>query len=118
MPNTLYLISVLANFLSIIFALIGLFLVIMNWNEWKKTSMNIIKARVFLDKKFLEKTWFYVVGAGALITFRRIYRYLELTTDFNGNSNMEVLFDIFGFFVILLLVLVAYAWYKLIKSHS
>jgi len=118
MSNTLHTLSILVNILSIIVALIGLLLVIMNWMVWKKTSMNIIKARVFLDKKFLEKTWFYVVCAGALITFRRIYRYLELTADLNVSSNMEVLFDIFGFFVILLLVLVAYEWYKLIQSHS
>ena len=118
MSDTLHLISVLANFLSIIFALIGLFLVIMNWKVWKTTNMNILKAKVFLDKTFLEKIWFYVVCAGALITFRRIYRYLELTTDLNVNSNMNVLFDIMGLLVIFLLVLVAYEWYKLIKSHS
>jgi len=118
MSYTLHTLSILANILSIIVGLIGLFMVIMNWKKWKKTSMNIIKAKVFLDKKFLEKIWFYVVGAGALITFRRIYRYLELTTDWNVNGNVEALFDIMGFFVILLLVLVAYEWYKLIQSHS
>jgi uncharacterized membrane protein len=117
MNNSLHTISILANILSIIFALIGFLMVIMNWNIWKKTSMDIIKARVFLDKKFLQKIWLYVVGAGALITFRRLYRYMELTTDLNVNNTMEALFDISGFFTIFLLVLVAYEWYRLIQSH-
>ncbi len=118
MPNTLHTISVYANLLAILIALIGFWMVVKNWMVWKRTSMNILKAKVFLDKTFLERTWFYVVCAGALITFRRIYRYLELTADLNVNSNMEVLFDIMGLLVIFLLVLVAYEWYKLIQSHS
>lgn len=116
MSDTLHQVSVLLNLLSIVLAFIGLYLVIKNWFVWKKTSMNIIKARVFLDKEFLEKTWFYVVAAGALIAFRRIYRYLELTTDVAANLTSEVIFDITGFVVILLLVLMAYQWYKLMHS--
>ena len=111
-------ISVLSNFLSIILAIIGLYLVYKNWLVWKKTSLNIIKARAFLNKEFLERNWFFIVVAGGLIALRRVYRCIELSRDSTINDPMEVLFDILGFVVIFLLVLMAYQWYKIIQDHN
>jgi len=43
MPNTLHPISVLANISSIIFAIFGFIMVIMNWREWKNTETVTIR---------------------------------------------------------------------------
>jgi hypothetical protein len=117
MYENLEFISVLSNFLSIILAIIGLFLVYKNWIIWKRTSLDIIKARAFLNKEFLERNWFLVVVAGGLIALRRVYRFIELSRDPTINNAMEILFDIVGFVVILLLVLMAHQWYKIIQHH-
>lgn len=118
MYENLEIISILSNFLSILLAIIGLYLVYKNWIVWKKTSLNIIKARAFLNKEFLERNWFYVVAAGGLIALRRVYRCIELSRDATINDPTEVLFDIIGFVVILLLVLMAYQWYKIIQDRE
>lgn len=118
MYENLEIISILSNFLSILLAIIGLYLVYKNWIVWKKTSLNIIKARAFLNKEFLERNWFYVVAAGGLIALRRVYRCIELSRDSTINDPMEILFDIIGFVVILLLVLMAYQWYKIIQDRE
>ncbi len=118
MYENLEIISIVSNYLSVILAIIGLYLVYKNWFVWKKTSLNIIKARAFLNKEFLERNWFYVVVAGGLIALRRVYRCFELSRDSTINDPMEVLFDLLGFVVILLLVLMAYQWYKIIQDHD
>ncbi|MCL7414607.1 MAG: hypothetical protein M8349_00900 [ANME-2 cluster archaeon] len=112
------LVSIFFNLASIILGLLGLYFVIKNWQTWQKIGVDLIKARAFLDKKFLEKNWLYLVIVGGIIMFRRIYRYLELySTEFPGVGVIEVLFDFLGFLVILILVLMAYQWYKIIQSH-
>jgi hypothetical protein len=109
-------ISILSSLLSIVLAIVGLYLVCKNWIVWKKTSLDIIKARAFLNKEFLERNWFLVVVAGGLIALRRVYRFIELSRDPTINNPMEVLFDIVGFVVIFLLVLMAYQWYTIIQN--
>lgn len=116
MYESLEFISILSSLLSIVLAIVGLYLVCKNWIVWKKTSLDIIKARAFLNKEFLERNWFLVVVAGGLIALRRVYRFIELSRDPIINNPMEVLFDIVGFVVIFLLVLMAYQWYTIIQN--
>lgn len=118
MYENLEIISILANYLSVILAIIGLYFVYKNWVVWKKTSLNIIKARAFLNKEFLERNWFFLVIAGGLIAFRRLYRCIELSRDSTINDPVEILFDIIGFVVIVLLVFMAYQWYKIIQEQK
>lgn len=111
-------ISIIVNILSIVLALIGLFFVIRNWRVWRKIGLDIIKAKAFLNKEFLEWNWVCIVVVGALIIIRRLFRFHELMTGETISPELKVIFDILGFFVILLLVLIAYQWYKLIHDHK
>lgn len=116
---TYHVLSQTFTILSIILGLFGLSFVMKNWLLWQKTSMDIIKARAFLDKKFLEQNWLCLVVVGGIIMFRRMYRYAELhqyTSVYMGAG--EVLFDFLGFVVIFILVTMAYQWYKIIRSHA
>ncbi|MCG7848945.1 MAG: hypothetical protein MIO93_07170 [ANME-2 cluster archaeon] len=117
--ETYHLLSLAFNVASIILGLLGLFLVIKNWLVWKEKSLDVIKARAFLDKKFLEKNWIYLVLVGGIIMSRRVYRYIELNSNgYVEHGVIELLFDFLGFFVILILVVMAYQWYKIIQTNS
>lgn len=111
-------ISIIANLISILLALIGFYFVYKNWCIWKRSKINILKARAFLNTEFLEKIWLYVVTVGGLVMTRRIYRFFELTLVIEGHPYIEVLFDLIGTMVMLILVLMAYQWYKLVHTHS
>ena len=110
-------ISIIANLISILLALMGFYFVYKNWCIWKKSRIEILKARAFLNTEFLEKIWLYVVIVGGLVMTRRIYRFFELTLEIEGHPYIEVLFDIIGTIVIFMLVLMAYQWYKLVHTH-
>ncbi|MCG7849786.1 MAG: hypothetical protein MIO93_11505 [ANME-2 cluster archaeon] len=118
MTNISFSISLIANLISILLALTGFYFVYKNWCIWKNARFEILKARAFLNKKFLEKNWLYIVIAGGLIMVRRIYRFFELTFEYEGHPEIEVIFDLIGCAVILVLVLMAYQWYKLMHTHS
>jgi hypothetical protein len=50
---------------------------------------------------------------------RRVYRYIELNSNgYVEHGVIELLFDFLGFFVILILVVMAYQWYKIIQTNS
>ncbi len=101
---------------SVITALAGLFFVFRIWTVWKRVDREILKARVFLNRDFLEKNWTYVFLAGAFIAMRRVMQLLELL-GFSMNSEwVTYLYDLMGIIVIVLLVMLAYHWYKLVYS--
>ena len=118
MENIFALISIIANLISILLALMGFYFVYKNWCIWKRSRIEILKARAFLNTEFLEKIWLYVVIVGGLVMTRRIYRFFELTLEIEGHPYIEVLFDIIGTIVIFMLVLMAYQWYKLVHTPS
>lgn len=99
---------------SIILALIGLFLVVRIWMKWKNIDKDVLKARVFLDKKFLEKNWIYVFLTGASIT---IHKSLELlmASGYILNDWIELLSGFFEFSALVFLIILAYEWFKLIS---
>lgn len=118
MSNIFSLFSIFINQISIVLALIGLYYVYKIWRIWKEVGIVGIKARAFLDKKFLKNQLFGLILVCVLITIRRIYRYFHLTIDFTETQVMEVIFDIFGLIVIILIVLMIYQYYKLILILS
>lgn len=98
---------------SVIVAFIGLFFVVKTWKVWMHTDINVLKARVFLNRDFLIKNWVLVFLAGAFITIRRVAQLMDLM-EFHMNESGIILFDLLGFAVIALLVLLAYYWYNLL----
>ena len=119
MSDILNLISIFTNLASILLALLGLYFVYENWRIWKRLGLDIIKAKAFLNKEFLEWNWICLVVAGGLIMSRRVYKTLQLTKEGIVSSQFnEVVFDIIGLIVIILLVLMAYQWYRLIHEGN
>ena len=101
---------------SVATALAGLFFVLKIWMVWKRVDKEVLKARVFLNHDFLEKNWIYVFMAGAFIAVRRVIQLQELL-GFSVNSGwVTYLYDLVGVIVTVLLVMLAYYWYRLVYS--
>jgi len=103
--------------LTIVFAGIAICISIINWIRWKKIEPETTKARVFLDKKFLDTnfklTFATVVIVGGMLSFHSIMEYFELVgIDFAG-------FYLYYYSLLPLamgcLVLLSYMWFKLLN---
>ncbi|MBU4077641.1 MAG: hypothetical protein KKI06_13230 [Euryarchaeota archaeon] len=112
MENTINIILVSS---SVILGFIGFFFVLKIWLVWKRVDTNVLKARVFLDPKFLIRNWVYIFIAGAFIVMRRILELFKLL-KIPVLEDMTIIFDLMGLVVVALLVLLAYHWYKLVDS--
>lgn len=101
---------------SVLIAFAGLFFVLKIWLVWGQVDRSVLKARVFLDDKFLVRNWTYIFTAGAFIVIRRIIELLGLLDHRFQSQGITALFDLIGLVVVALLVLLAYDWYKLVYS--
>ena len=102
---------------SLLFTVIAACLSIINWRRWNNIETDTMKARVFLDKSFLNSnfklTFVTVVVVGGMVSLHSLMEYLELDgTDFAG-------FDLLYYGMLPLatgcLMLLAYMWYKLLN---
>lgn len=102
---------------SIIVAVFAIFISIINLIKWVKTEPETAKARVFLDRKFLDTnfklTFLIIIISGVLISIHSIMEYFQL-----------VGFDFSGFYIIyysllpavtVCFLLLAYYWFKLLS---
>lgn len=109
-------INILIVSCSVLISLIGLYFVLKIWLVWKNVDKTILKARVFLDSSFLTKNWIFVFMAGAFIAIRRVMQLLELLESYLINIPVKIIGNLMGLSVIILLVLLAYYWYRLVYS--
>ncbi len=108
-------INIILLALSVIIGFIGFFFVLKIFLVWRQVDMNVLKARVFLSKGFLVRNWIYIFLAGAIIVMRRLLALLD-SLEISLPSSIIILFDLLGVGVVVLLVLLAYYWYKLVYS--
>lgn len=109
-------INILIVSCSVLISLIGLVFVLKIWLVWKNVDKTVLKARVFLDGSFLTKNWIFVFMAGAFIAIRRVMQLVELLESPPINTPEKIISDLMGLVVIVLLVLLAYYWYRLVYS--
>ncbi|MCZ7402514.1 MAG: hypothetical protein O8C61_09855 [Candidatus Methanoperedens sp.] len=103
---------------SIVLGLIGLYLVIRIWTKWQIMDLDIIKARVFLNRKFLIKNWLYTFLSGAsLVT----HQFLDLSVSMNYLENTLLIETLSSFSVLMalgFLVLLAFEWYVMLLQKK
>ena len=99
---------------SIILALIGLYFVIRVWLKWKDIDMDLLKARVFLNKKFLERNWLYVFFAGASLTSHQVVGLLASIDCLEETSLIFQISETLEFASLAFLVILAYEWFKVL----
>ncbi len=102
---------------SVIVALIGLYFVIRILMKWKNMDKDLLKARVFLDKNFLEKNWLLVFLSGASLTIHQSLEFITLSNYFTSEW-LETLSEAFEFMVLIFLVILAYMWSKFIIPNK
>lgn len=101
---------------SVIVAFAGLYFVLKIWLVWKQVDMNVLRARVFLDDRFLVRNWIYIFIAGAFIALIMVLQLLSLSGVWIEGPGEAIISDLMGLAVVVLLVLLASHWYKLVYS--
>lgn len=105
---------------SLIFAVIAAYISILNLIRWKKIEPDTMKARVFLDKSFIDNnfklTLVIVIIVGGLVSLHSVMEFFDLV-----GVDLKKL-DIFYYGLLPVttgtLMLMAYMWYKLLNMKS
>ncbi|VVB96894.1 Uncharacterised protein [uncultured archaeon] len=102
---------------SVILTFIGFYFVTRIWIKWRNIDMDILKARVFLNKKFLETNWGYIFLSGASFTVHEFLDFL-IRLNYTTSSYIESLSEVFEFLAMLFLVILAYEWFVLVSAKK
>ncbi len=102
---------------SVLLALIGFYFVFLIWIKWRNIDMDILKARVFLNKKFLEKNGIYIFLSGASLTAHQFMGFLIQLNFITGNSIYSVS-ELFEFIALMFFLILAYEWLVLISAKK
>jgi hypothetical protein len=102
---------------SVILALIGFYFAIRIWIKWRNTDMDILKARVFLNKMFLEKNGRYVFLSGASLTVHQFMGFLIQLNFITGDS-LDSVSELFEFIALAFFLALAYEWLVLISAKK
>ncbi len=103
---------------SVLIGLIGLYLVIRIWKKWQHIDIDLIKARVFLNKNFLVKNWQYTFLAGASQATHQFIEFIISLNYLANNSSIEKISGLLELMVLVFLVTLAYEWYKMIYAKK
>ncbi len=98
---------------SVVLALIGLYFVIRIWIKWEDLDIDVIQARIFLNKKFIERNWLYVFLAGASITVHQLINFLNFS-NYVSSQWLNQLSYIIEFLGLVLLVMLAHEWFMVL----
>jgi len=101
---------------TIAFSLLGLYFVVRIWLVWGEVDKAVLKARVFLNDRFLIKNWLYVFLAGAFFVAHMAVKLIVGTTHLLSEHNSQWLIRVMDIVVVLFLVVLAWEWYRLIKT--
>lgn len=101
---------------SLIVASIGVYFSLKSWTRLKQIELDILKARIFLDKSFVYTNFKLTLVVIGLVTFHMIMEYTEL----GGTLPPELHPVYYGVFpvVILILVQMIHMWYRLLHWKS
>ncbi|KCZ72413.1 hypothetical protein ANME2D_00840 [Candidatus Methanoperedens nitroreducens] len=103
---------------SVIFSLTGLYFVVRIWQKWKNTDIDVLKARVFLNKKFLEKNWKYVFLSGASLAAHQSIDFLLSINYITSTGWIDKLSGFLELMALVFLVILAYGWFRVIYPQK
>jgi hypothetical protein len=103
---------------SALIGVIGLYFVIKIWKKWQHIDIDLIKARVFLNKNFLVKNWQYTFLTGASQAAHQFLDFIVSLDYLTNSSFLGQISSILEFMVLVFLVVLAYEWYKMIYSKN
>lgn len=108
--------------ITLLIALIGLYLSILSWSSWRHMDDDVLRARAFLTRKFLTRNFILVFVSGAFMGLHTVLEFFEVfghpsalmrfVQEIRINYFLTLTFSMF------LLVLLAYYWSKLISIRE
>ena len=101
---------------SMLVALIGLAFVIKIFLLWNHLDKSMLKAKVFLDEKFLYNNWIYLFWIGTFIIMHQAIVILCNSALPRFNTEFRYISDIFEFASVILIVIFCYRWYKILNT--
>jgi hypothetical protein len=101
---------------SLILSAIGVYFSLKSWARLKKSELDTLKARVFLDKSFVYTNFKLTLVVIGLVTFHMIMEITEL----EGILPPELHPVYYGVFpvIILILGLMIFMWYRLLHKEK
>ena len=108
----------IVHLLAIIFAIIGIFFVIRILLKWNAINLEVLKARVFLNKMFLTKNLIYVTLAAISLVPYQLVILLEHATFISENNIYYEISEIFELVSLIFLVALLYEWYKILSNEN
>jgi hypothetical protein len=107
---------------AILFAIIGIYFVIRAWILWARTPDDVLRAKAFLTKQFLNRNFILIfiliiiVVIHTFLEFFVIYGYPLYLARFERLMSMFYLSSLS--FLMLLLAILAYYWYGLLSPKK
>ena len=101
---------------SLIVASIGVYFSLKSWARLKQIELDILKARIFLDKSFVYTNFKLTLVVIGLVTLHMIMEYTELEGALPSVLH-PIYYSVFPI-AILILVRMIYMWYSLLHWKS
>jgi hypothetical protein len=99
--------------LTILFALIGVYLAVRINIARKKIDPATLRARVFLNESFLDESWKLLLVALMIFIIRAFIELEELFETVMDNANTELIDEVIVLGILICLILLLYKWLKL-----
>jgi len=104
--------------LTILFAIIGVYLAARINMEIKKTDPATLRARVFLSESFLKESWKLLLVTLILFIIRAILELEELFETVMDDKSSELIDEIIVLGILICLILLLYKWLKLMNPPN
>lgn len=106
--------------ISMVFAMIITFYSFHNWLHWRESNISTIRAKVFLDKSFLEYDFKFTI---VLVLLIALLTSLNLVTEYMKlTGSISNVFSIINFSILPAIMLslgfVVQRWHRLLDGHK
>jgi len=112
-------IQIIILVITILIAVIGLYFTFKAWSSWRHTNDEVIRGRAFLTKSFLNKNFLLVFITGAFVAIHTLLEFVEIFGYPSAlMQHVQIFYNVYILTLaisMLLLVLLAYYWQKLLS---
>ncbi len=101
--------------LTILFALIGVYLAARIYIAGRKIDPAVLRARAFLNESFLRESWKLILMSLVLFIIRAIVELEEIFEEIIDEKSSEVIDETIVLGILICLILLLYKWLKLMN---
>ena len=108
----------LVHIFAILFATIGVFFVVIISLKWNAINIEVLKARVFLNKMFLKKNLIYITLATISLVPYQIVELFEHAGFISAHHIIYEISEMLELVSLIFLVALLYEWYKILSNEN